>query len=147
MYFFAWARELLSCIQTRCCISGSYLTHGTSRSETSSSDCTWKQRLRGIVFFFTLQSNSNPGYACLTCTCIFFCVVVTKVGFIILTILHWQAFHVLYHTENNVLLGAPTGSGKTISAELAMLHLFNTQPDMKVNCVSVLWCHVLSLYS
>lgn len=44
----------------------------------------------------------------------------------------FQAFHVLYHTETNVLLGAPTGSGKTISAELAMLHLFNTQPDMKV---------------
>lgn len=40
----------------------------------------------------------------------------------------------LYHTENNVLLGAPTGSGKTISAELAMLHLFDTQPDMKVSC-------------
>lgn len=61
MYFFAWVRKLLSCIQTRCCISGSYLTHRTSRSETSSSDCTWKQRLRGIVFFFALQSNSNPG--------------------------------------------------------------------------------------
>ncbi|KAL2493038.1 U5 small nuclear ribonucleoprotein helicase [Abeliophyllum distichum] len=43
-----------------------------------------------------------------------------------------QAFHVLYHTDQNVLLGAPTGSGKTISAELAMLHLFHTQPDMKV---------------
>ncbi|KAL0364719.1 UNVERIFIED_CONTAM: DExH-box ATP-dependent RNA helicase DExH14 [Sesamum angustifolium] len=43
-----------------------------------------------------------------------------------------QAFHVLYHTYQNVLLGAPTGSGKTISAELAMLHLFNSQPDMKV---------------
>ncbi|KAI3955130.1 hypothetical protein MKX01_034159 [Papaver californicum] len=43
-----------------------------------------------------------------------------------------QTFHVLYHTDNSVLLGAPTGSGKTISAELAMLHLFNTQPDMKV---------------
>ncbi|XP_071902326.1 DExH-box ATP-dependent RNA helicase DExH14 isoform X2 [Coffea arabica] len=43
-----------------------------------------------------------------------------------------QAFHVLYHSNKNVLLGAPTGSGKTISAELAMLHLFNTQPDMKV---------------
>ncbi|XP_010546203.1 PREDICTED: DExH-box ATP-dependent RNA helicase DExH14 [Tarenaya hassleriana] len=43
-----------------------------------------------------------------------------------------QIFHVLYHTDNNVLLGAPTGSGKTISAELAMLRLFSTQPDMKI---------------
>ncbi|KAJ4831445.1 hypothetical protein Tsubulata_037475 [Turnera subulata] len=42
-----------------------------------------------------------------------------------------QIFHVLYHTDDNVLLGAPRGSGKTISAELAMLSLFNTQRDMK----------------
>ncbi|XAR63795.1 DNA helicase [Bertholletia excelsa] len=49
-----------------------------------------------------------------------------------------QAFHMLYHTDENVLLGAPTGSGKTISAELAMLHLFNTQPDMKVIYVAPL---------
>lgn len=49
-----------------------------------------------------------------------------------LSLISCQIFHVLYHTDNNVLLGAPTGSGKTISAELAMLHLFNTQPDMKV---------------
>jgi hypothetical protein len=52
-----------------------------------------------------------------------------------------QAFHTLYHTDSNVLLGAPTGSGKTISAELAMMRLFNTQPDMKVNsnyCVLLL---------
>jgi len=43
----------------------------------------------------------------------------------------WQAFYTLYHTEENVLLGAPTGSGKTISAELAMLHAFREHPGMK----------------
>ena len=31
-----------------------------------------------------------------------------------------QIFHTLYHSETNVLLGAPTGSGKTIAAEIAM---------------------------
>ena len=32
-----------------------------------------------------------------------------------------QLFHVLYHTDIPVLLGAPTGSGKTIVAEIALL--------------------------
>uniref|UniRef100_A0A9J7XKW9 Activating signal cointegrator 1 complex subunit 3 n=1 Tax=Cyprinus carpio carpio TaxID=630221 RepID=A0A9J7XKW9_CYPCA len=31
-----------------------------------------------------------------------------------------QIFHTLYHTDTNVLLGAPTGSGKTIAAEMAI---------------------------
>ena len=31
-----------------------------------------------------------------------------------------QVFHTLYHTDSSVLLGAPTGSGKTIAAELAI---------------------------
>ncbi|KAL8269770.1 hypothetical protein Esti_006299 [Eimeria stiedai] len=43
-----------------------------------------------------------------------------------------QTFHVCYHTDYNVLLGAPTGSGKTIVAELTMLRLFRMQPKQKV---------------
>ncbi|XP_050547877.1 activating signal cointegrator 1 complex subunit 3-like, partial [Daktulosphaira vitifoliae] len=43
-----------------------------------------------------------------------------------------QIFHCLYHTDNNVLLGAPTGSGKTIAAEIAMFRVFNEQPEAKV---------------
>lgn len=35
-----------------------------------------------------------------------------------------QVFHTLYNTDFNVLVGAPTGSGKTIIAELAMLRVF-----------------------
>lgn len=43
-----------------------------------------------------------------------------------------QIFHCLYHTDNNVLLGAPTGSGKTIAAEIAMFRVFKTLPKGKV---------------
>ncbi|XP_071560788.1 activating signal cointegrator 1 complex subunit 3 [Temnothorax nylanderi] len=43
-----------------------------------------------------------------------------------------QIFHCLYHTDNNVLLGAPTGSGKTIAAEIAMFRVFKQHPDRKV---------------
>lgn len=43
-----------------------------------------------------------------------------------------QIFHTLYHTSSNVLLGSPTGSGKTIAAELAMWWAFREQPGSKV---------------
>ncbi|XP_049587818.1 activating signal cointegrator 1 complex subunit 3 [Syngnathus scovelli] len=43
-----------------------------------------------------------------------------------------QIFHTLYHTDTNVLLGAPTGSGKTIAAEIAMFRVFNKYPSAKV---------------
>uniref|UniRef100_A0AAR2KKX3 Activating signal cointegrator 1 complex subunit 3 n=1 Tax=Pygocentrus nattereri TaxID=42514 RepID=A0AAR2KKX3_PYGNA len=43
-----------------------------------------------------------------------------------------QIFHTLYHTDTNVLLGAPTGSGKTIAAEMAIFRVFNKYPTSKV---------------
>ena len=43
-----------------------------------------------------------------------------------------QIFHTLYHTDANVLLGSPTGSGKTIACELAMWWAFRERPGSKV---------------
>ncbi len=43
-----------------------------------------------------------------------------------------QIFHTLYHTSNNVLLGSPTGSGKTVAAELAMWWAFRERPGSKI---------------
>ena len=43
-----------------------------------------------------------------------------------------QIFHTLYHTSANVLLGSPTGSGKTIAAELAMWWAFREKSGSKV---------------
>ena len=46
-----------------------------------------------------------------------------------------QIFHPLYHTDCNVLLGAPTGSGKTVAAELAMFRIFREYPNTKVTWI------------
>lgn len=46
--------------------------------------------------------------------------------------LQTQIFHTMYHTSSNVLLGSPTGSGKTIAAELAMWWAFREKPGSKV---------------
>ncbi|KAA8650269.1 RNA helicase SLH1 [Aspergillus tanneri] len=43
-----------------------------------------------------------------------------------------QIFHLLYHTPANILLGSPTGSGKTVAAELAMWWAFREKPGSKV---------------
>lgn len=43
-----------------------------------------------------------------------------------------QLFHCLYHTDSNALVGCPTGSGKTIMAELAILRVFNKSPTKKI---------------
>jgi activating signal cointegrator complex subunit 3 len=46
-----------------------------------------------------------------------------------------QLFHVLYHNDTPVLLGAPTGSGKTTIAELALLRMKKHNPRAK--CVYI----------
>jgi activating signal cointegrator complex subunit 3 len=43
-----------------------------------------------------------------------------------------QIFHCMYHTDNNALIGAPTGSGKTNCGELAMLRVFKVYPNTKI---------------
>ncbi|KAK2712756.1 U5 small nuclear ribonucleoprotein 200 kDa helicase-like [Artemia franciscana] len=46
-----------------------------------------------------------------------------------------QVWSALYNTDDNVLIGAPTGSGKTSCAEFAMLRLFSQNVDGR--CVYV----------
>ncbi|CAB3373375.1 Hypothetical predicted protein [Cloeon dipterum] len=43
-----------------------------------------------------------------------------------------QVFHCLYHTDENVVLGAATGSGKTVVAELAIFRVFREHPGTKI---------------
>uniref|UniRef100_A0A0N4ZRT8 U5 small nuclear ribonucleoprotein 200 kDa helicase n=1 Tax=Parastrongyloides trichosuri TaxID=131310 RepID=A0A0N4ZRT8_PARTI len=47
-----------------------------------------------------------------------------------------QIFFKLYHTSQHVLIGAPTGSGKTLCAELAIFHTLNKK-DFKRKIVYV----------
>ncbi|KAJ8934566.1 hypothetical protein NQ318_017265 [Aromia moschata] len=43
-----------------------------------------------------------------------------------------QVFHSCYYTDTPIILGAPTGSGKTIVAELCVLRQFRQDPKLKV---------------
>ena len=42
-----------------------------------------------------------------------------------------QVFFSLYQTNKNILIGAPTGSGKTIMSELAIFNLIKEHPEKK----------------
>ena len=54
-----------------------------------------------------------------------------------------QAFYQLFHTDNSVLVGAPTGSGKTVTCEMAILRLLATRPKKKVFSFISLWISVV----
>lgn len=43
-----------------------------------------------------------------------------------------MTFHTLYNTNENVFVGSPTGSGKTVVAELAIWHAFRDYPGKKI---------------
>ncbi|KAI9314045.1 Sec63 Brl domain-containing protein [Dichotomocladium elegans] len=43
-----------------------------------------------------------------------------------------QIFHTLYNSDHNALVGAPTGSGKTVAAELVLWRAFRQYPSSKV---------------
>lgn len=47
-----------------------------------------------------------------------------------------QVFNAVYNSDDNVYVGAPTGSGKTIIAEFAILRLLTSSPDT-ARCVYV----------
>ena len=46
-----------------------------------------------------------------------------------------QVFHSLYHTDQSCLIGAPTSSGKTLCAELAIFRILNKEKEKK--CVYI----------
>lgn len=46
-----------------------------------------------------------------------------------------QAFHALYGTDESVLIGAPTGSGKTVCAELALIRLWQNPEAGRAICI------------
>jgi pre-mRNA-splicing helicase BRR2 len=46
-----------------------------------------------------------------------------------------QVFQALYTTDDNVFVGAPTGSGKTICAEFALLRLWSKREQRRAVCI------------
>lgn len=46
-----------------------------------------------------------------------------------------QGFQALYTTDDNVFIGAPTGSGKTVCAEFALLRLWRKRDQQRAVCI------------
>jgi pre-mRNA-splicing helicase BRR2 len=46
-----------------------------------------------------------------------------------------QVFQALYTSDENVFIGTPTGSGKTICAEFALMWLWNESESLRAVCI------------
>ena len=46
-----------------------------------------------------------------------------------------QVFQALYMSDENVFIGAPTGSGKTVCAEFALLRLWSKREQPRAVCI------------
>ena len=46
-----------------------------------------------------------------------------------------QVFQALYTSDENVFIGAPTGSGKTICAEFALMQLWSKSESLRAVCI------------
>ena len=60
---------------------------------------------------------------------------INNIIIIIIHSLNFVVFNSLYNTDDDVFIGAPSGSGKTICAEFAILKSFSDSPDSR--CVFV----------
>lgn len=58
-----------------------------------------------------------------------------------------QVFFALYNTWDNVLLGAPTSSGKTLCAELAIFRMLKHKPTKKVSNLILKYFYEIFNYS
>ena len=57
--------------------------------------------------------------------------------------LSFAVFNSVYNSDDNVFLGAPTGSGKTICAEFGILRMFTQSADAR--CVYIAPLEALAL--
>ena len=48
-----------------------------------------------------------------------------------------QVFQALHTLDENIFVGAPTGSGKTICAEFALLHLWSKPVQLRAVCIEL----------
>jgi pre-mRNA-splicing helicase BRR2 len=67
-------------------------------------------------------------------------------GFRYFNAIQTQTFNALYKGDDNVLIAAPPGSGKTICAEFAVLRTLNDKPGARIVYIGSLLSHFSNRY-